>query len=81
MVTVALVNAGGLNVLLVHGGPFGKMGVARRECLYAACWGGLSKARFKKGETEVHFQFTSIGGFPHRDFKLTNGPIVKFSGC
>lgn len=43
--------------------------------------GGLSKARFKKGETEVHFPFTSIGGFPHRDFKLTNGPIVKFSGC
>lgn len=43
--------------------------------------GWLSKARFKKGETEVHFPFTSIGGFPRRDFKLTNGPIVKFSGC
>lgn len=42
MVTVALVNAGDLNVLLVHGGPFGIMGVGRREYLYAAClWGGV----------------------------------------
>lgn len=42
MVTIAVVNAGDLNVLLVHGGPLGIMGVGEGGVFMCSVFGRLS---------------------------------------